>query len=107
MDDHRRINIAYARYIEDVVPTPWLHDMATWTGTLDVLTVRAPDGWDLASMDALDPDTYSRIERVFKALRDKEDSFRRKPAAAESGSGEGSGADHPVVVPQAVAAAGA
>jgi hypothetical protein len=102
MEDQRRINIEYARYIEDVVPTPWLHKMATQMSTLRVLTVRAPAGWDLDAMDPLDDETYKKIEEVFNALRDKEGSFRKKPTTADPPSGEGAGGVAGVLVPKEV-----
>lgn len=75
--DEVKIQVEYARLTEGVQPTPWLDLVATWLATLKILTVRAPDDWDIDEMDPLDEGTYSRLMKVHAALREKEDSFRR------------------------------
>lgn len=77
MRDEMRIAAEYSRLTEGVeTPTTYLELVAGWLSTLAVLTVQAPDGWDLDSMDPLDEDTYARLMRVHAALREKEASFR-------------------------------
>lgn len=90
MRDEVAVQVEFARIIEGVEPTAWLQTVGGWLATLRVLTVRAPEGWDLEDMDPLDPDTYAKLSRVHDALRDKERSFRRGPAPAGEGSGAGS-----------------
>lgn len=77
LGDELAIQREYARIIDGVTPTEWLATMAGWLSVLRTITVRAPDGWDLDAMDPLDPETYERLFKVFSALREKEDSFRR------------------------------
>lgn len=87
MADEIKIQVEYARIIEGVEPTEWLARVGGWISTLKVLTVRAPDGWDIDEMDPLDEKVYENMMLVYLALRSREDSFRRKPRA---GSQEGS-----------------
>jgi hypothetical protein len=68
-------------------PEYFLSQVGGWISPLKVLTVSAPDGWDLDGMDPLDEDTYSKLMRVHDALREKEGSFRRKPNSQSSGPG--------------------
>jgi len=57
--------------------------------TLQTLTVSEPETFNLAEMDPLmDDDFDKKIMKVFGALREKEQSFRPKPAAASEGAGE-------------------
>lgn len=44
--------------------------------TLEVLTVDAPKGWDLDELDPLDPESFGKVQRVFRGLRDAELRFR-------------------------------
>jgi len=55
--------------------------------TLSVLTVQAPDGFDLDELDPLTEDSDAKLMKVFMALREKELSFRprgREESEAES-----------------------
>jgi len=91
--DEMRISAEFARMAEGVdlvdakvgSPEYFLSQVGGWISPLKVLTVSAPDGWDLDSMDPLDEDTYSKLMRVHDALRAKEGSFRRKPNSQSSG----------------------
>lgn len=67
-------------------------DMEAWMhATLEVLTVSQPESFDPDKLDPiLDENTGAKIEKVFMALRNKELSFRPKPATGESKSGSGS-----------------
>lgn len=88
MGDEMKIQVEYARIIDGATPTDWLGTLAGWMSTLKVLTVRAPDGWvDLDELDPFDPETYAKLNAVFKELSEKERSFRGKPAAAGEGNG--------------------
>lgn len=48
---------------------------------LRVLTVDAPDGWDLTDMDPLDQDQIDQVEKVWEAFREAEDTFREERKA--------------------------
>lgn len=88
MADEIKIQVEYARIIEGVEPTEWLSRVGGWISTLKVLTVRAPEGWDIDEMDPLDEDVYENMMLVYLALRAKEDSFRRKPGTGSETGGE-------------------
>ena len=77
MRDEMNIAVEFSRLTHGIeTPSPTLHLMASWISTLTVLTVSAPEGWDIYSMDPLDDATYSRLLAVHSALRAKEDDFR-------------------------------
>lgn len=88
MRDEIAIQVEYARIIDGVAPTEWLALVGGWLSTLRVLTVRAPEGWDIDALDPSDPETYSKLLRVHDALTEKERSFRQgvKPAGEASGA---------------------
>lgn len=88
MRDEIAIQVEYARIIDGVEPTAWLQAVGGWLSCFRVLTVRAPSGWDLETLDPLEPDTYAKMHRVYSALQEKERSFRRKPGAGSEGTGE-------------------
>lgn len=77
MRDELSIAAEFSRLTEGVeTPTPYLATVAGWISTLKVLTVNAPDGWDIDAMDPLDEDTYAKLLKVHASLREKEGSFR-------------------------------
>jgi hypothetical protein len=83
MADELAIQREYADIIQGVErPTVWLDTMGGWLSALRVLTVSAPDGWDLDELDPLDEQTYANLNRVYEELRNQERSFRggQKPA---------------------------
>lgn len=80
MRDEIKIQVEYARLTEGVQPTTWLDLVAGWMSALRILTVQAPDGWDLDALDPLDEASYAKLAKVHRALTDKEGSFRSKPA---------------------------
>ena len=88
MRDEIAIQVEYARIIDGVEPTAWLQAVGGWLSVLRTLTVRAPEGWDLDTMDPLDDETYARLSKVYEALVDQERSFRcgSKPAGQGSGA---------------------
>lgn len=98
MGDQFSIEIEMTRLCRGVAPTPWLQTMSEWLGTLRILMVNAPAGFDLDDLDPLDDDVYDRVNRVFQALREKEDSFRGKTKAARKGDGQGAVEDSNVLV---------
>ena len=87
MRDEIAIQVEYARIIDGVEPTAWLQAVGGWLSVLRTLTVRAPEGWDLDTMDPLDDETYARLSNVYEALVDQERSFRRGSKPAGQGSG--------------------
>ena len=102
MRDELSIAAEFSRICEGVeTPNEFLLTVGSWMATLRVLTVHAPDGWDLDAMDPLDNETYARLFKVYSALRAKEGSFRRKSAAGK-GDGAGVGQDAAVLDPPQV-----
>lgn len=87
MADEIKIQVEYAKLIDGSEPTEWLARVCGWISTLKVLTVRAPDGWDIEEMDPLDDEVYANMLLVFLALRSRENTFRGKSG---KGSEEGS-----------------
>lgn len=103
LNDEVKIQVQYARLTEGVeTPTPWLFHFATWLATLKVLMVAAPDGFDLEALDPLDENTYTTLEKVFRALREQEDRFRGKSGEGRQGAGAPAGEDDRVLVPAEV-----
>lgn len=101
--DELKIQAEYARINDGVSqPTPWLYSLATWFSALRVLMVKAPDGWSLEELDPLEDESYAKIKQVYEAMREKEDSFRRKPGAGSKAPGQGDGKDGGVLVPEEV-----
>jgi hypothetical protein len=87
MADEIAIQVEFARMIQGVEPTAWLTAVCGWLSALKVLTVRAPEGWDLDELDPLDDDVYARLSKVYTELVDKERSFRRGRTLDSSGPG--------------------
>lgn len=87
MRDEIAIQVEFARLINGVEPTSWLQAVCGWLSTLKVLTVRAPDGWDLDTLDPLDDETYAKLSKVYESLVDKERSFRRGTKQTSEGTG--------------------
>jgi hypothetical protein len=87
-----KIQAEYSRLTEGVeTPTANLDYIAGVFSALRVLTLAAPEGWNLDDLDPLEQSDFEKVIRVHAALRDKEGSFRRKPAAAGAGDGPGNG----------------
>lgn len=81
--DEIRIGVEYSRLTEGVkTPSNWLATFAEVVSTLKVLTVVAPGGWDIDTMDPLDPNSYYRLLRGWRALWEKETSLRKGTAPA-------------------------
>lgn len=88
----------YAMIAGGVDPTAWLMTLGEYISTLRVLIVEGPEDWDMDNMDGLDDDTYEKISKVFHALREREETFRRRHGAKGKAPGEGNGEhDQPVV----------
>jgi hypothetical protein len=104
------IECEYSRLTEGLhIPTAFLGNLAQMVADLSVLTVGAPKDWgktpdgkptsDVSEMDAFDPETLVKIQKVWSALGDKEAEFRSRQSAAKTGEGVGEQAD-PVVPPE-------
>lgn len=103
MKDEISVQVEYARIIDGVVPTPWLGVVAGWLSALRVLTVRAPEGWDLDELDPLDEEVYAKLGKVHGALIEQERTFRQGKRAGVDGQSDGVGAvsnDSVLVSPQ-------
>ncbi|MDP3327205.1 hypothetical protein [Parvibaculum sp.] len=103
MRDQFAIEAEYSRLTEGVeTVTDFLWSAANSFANLKVLTVSAPDGWNLEGLDPDDSNDWERLTKVWSALRDKQLSFRK---AAQEG-GEKPGARPPkddgVLVPKEV-----
>lgn len=85
----------YARLTEGEPLDALIGRFAEAVATLKVLMVDAPAGWGPADLDDLSPfddATYANLLKVWGALSDKEETFRR-PGAKSKGGGEGEGGD--------------
>lgn len=103
MRDEVATQVEFAKLIDGVpTPTPWLNAVCGAIADLKVLTVKAPEGWDLDALEPHDPETYTKLLGAHQGLLDKERSFR--PGAAKTGeaAGAGAGQDNRVQVPPAV-----
>lgn len=101
--DELRIAAEYSRLTEGVeTPTEWLQMVGGWIAALTVLTVSAPAGWNIETMDPLDPETYGKLAAVHMALREKEQSFRSGAAKAGEAARPGDVQVDRVLVPAQV-----
>lgn len=98
MRDEVAAQVEYARLIDGVEPTQWLVTICGALADLMVLTVKAPEGWDLDEMEPHDPETYNKLIKVHAALRTKELSFRPGAGAGSQAAGAGAGEDDRVPV---------
>lgn len=86
--DQFAIETEYSRLTEGYESvTNFLHNLATAVSNLTVLTVTAPDGWDVFALDPDDSDSYMKIMKVWGALRDKQVAFRKGPQADGQAAG--------------------
>lgn len=100
MADHLKINVEYSRITEGIKPSEWLDTLATCISVIKVLTVRAPDGWDIDRMDPFEAKTYQQILDLHTLIAEKEGSFRQKPTTGSASDGQGEVSKPGVVVPQ-------
>jgi hypothetical protein len=69
--------------------------------TIQTLLVSGPEGFDIHNLDPLIDDNYEdKILTVWRALREKELSFRPKPQKDRQAGGSGAGEHLPPVVSQ-------
>ena len=82
MRDEFAIHAEYSRLTEGVEsPTNFLASFAEFFSVLKVLTVVAPDGWNVETIDPQDDASLARMKSAYAALRAKEADFRGKPRA--------------------------
>lgn len=88
MRDELRIATEYSRLTEGIdTPSKQLDAIANMLSTVKVLCAEPPDGWDIETMDPLDPQTFAQLFTVYSALREREKFFRSRPG--QTGQGEG------------------
>jgi len=105
MRSEMRISAEYSRLVDGVdTPVQFLRVTADAMATLKVLTVEAPEGWDLEAMDPLDEQSYLKLLQVHSALREQEEIFRGKSRQGVKTSGESDGGDAGTVVSKDVQA---
>jgi hypothetical protein len=76
--DQVRIEAAAQRMTDGPTDDPELRHIAMAWATLQVLTVEAPEKWDLEDIDPLDAGDTAKMWAVWKELRAEEDRrFRR------------------------------
>jgi hypothetical protein len=98
--DQFSIAAEYARLSEGQPLAPQDDMWANMAATVRVLTVSAPEGWDI---DTLHPDDgYATLKSVWSALSDKEKSFRRRVPVVGEGPGPDGGPDDGDVVQASV-----
>ena len=79
MRDEFKIAAEYSRITEGVeTPTRFLSYFARAFSCCKVLTVIAPDGFDLEGIDPLDDESYAALIAFNEALTAKEEDFRRQ-----------------------------
>jgi len=78
MRDEFKIGAEYSRLIEGIDhPTKFLAYLSEATSTIKVLLSEGPPGWDIDTLDPLDPETFNKISTIYKALQEKEIFFRK------------------------------
>lgn len=92
MEDEFMIAREYSRVIGDIEHPSWyLNMLASCVSPLRVLTVKAPEGWDLDTLDPLQEETFQGLTKVATALREAEERFRRGTGSAGEGVGSQAG----------------
>lgn len=85
------VECEFARLTECLANVPdFLATLSSALADLTVLTVSAPDGWDLDALDPEEEEDHAKLLNVWGALRDKQASFRRDRAQGQAG-GAGAG----------------
>jgi len=87
MADEIKVQVEFARMIDGVEPTQWLQVVCGALADLRVLTVKAPDGWDIDDLEPADEEVYAKLVKSHEALREKERSFRRPKGEVDQGGG--------------------
>ncbi len=87
-----QVGAEFARLTEGEEQLPaWLRDLCEMTSAVKVLAARAPDGWDVDSMDPQEPATYEKLAKVYRAIQEAEGRFRHPPAGGNQAEGATTG----------------
>ncbi|NCA72069.1 MAG: hypothetical protein EOM91_18720 [Sphingobacteriia bacterium] len=78
----------------------WLAGLVATVATLKVQVAEAPKDFDIDELDPDDPDSYDLMNRVYRAVKAKEGSFRSGKRA--TGKSEGTGEDLRMGISEAV-----
>ena len=99
MRDQFAIESEYSRLTEGVeTVTEFLWSAANSFANLKVLTVSAPEGWNLEGLDPDKAEDWEKLKRVWSALRDKQLSFRKTAQVGSEKPGPGTVEDDGVLV---------
>lgn len=91
--DQFKIEVEAFRLLDgETSPPPGLRHFAVMMATLAVLKDTTPPGFDLDTLDPLDPAAFESLEEVYAALRTAEDAFRGRVSGGGEGAGQGTGA---------------
>lgn len=104
-----KISVERARMSEGVALDPYTATFVNAIAELKHLLVEAPEGCDiqpgeLDDLDTFDDEMHGRVLKVWSALVDKEQTFRKRTRAPLQGDGEGAGGDNRSLVPPEVRA---
>jgi hypothetical protein len=81
MRDQVAIQAEASRMLGGPVDDPELRAFAHALVTLKTLAVQTPQGWNPEAVDPLDAEETGKLWRVYDAMRDAEERFRRGPEA--------------------------
>lgn len=109
MANQMKIECEYCRLTEGLTGiTAFLANLAQMVADLSVLTVDGPKGMagkdDILALDACDPETFARLQKVWSALCDKEAEFRgllQPKAGGQGNDGDGGAVVAPPLQPGA------
>lgn len=76
MKDEIEIQRGIARILDGVDATNWLNNIGSWMSTIEVLTVKYPEGFDLEELDPTDEQTYINLSNIYAEIRTAEARFR-------------------------------
>lgn len=77
MPDQIKIEADARRMTDGPIDDVDLHQVCISYQTLKHLTVEAPADWDLENLDPLDPEDVNKMWKVWGALREQEEKFRK------------------------------
>ncbi|HWY24442.1 MAG TPA: hypothetical protein VNX47_05950 [Nevskia sp.] len=107
MGAYIQIKAEVSRYLDGVaVPTADLNKMAFAFATLKVLTIKAPEGWNLDALDSDDEEAWVKVGAVQGVLEERLKFFRDGSPDGSKDAGAGTGEKPGVVVSAEVESAG-
>ncbi len=93
----------YERYVSGIEsPSDYLVSIATWISALKVLIEEAPKGFDLETMDPVEPETYAKLSEVYSALVGAENRFRGGHGKENKAAGQSASGDDQAVVSETI-----